>query len=144
MLPELNDHPFIAIDEGLCFGEMDFLCLNDKQDGKRKFSVKALTDCDLLLLSKANLYCADAEFEDIVEELFNHSDVRLKAALELRSTIRAKIESLSMMGTHSKIGGLCTQLQQTTLRKIDEETKAISSSSEEMQSEEEERKMALA
>ena len=60
---------------------------NKVNDGKRKFSVKALTDCDLLLLSKANLYKADAEFEDIIEELFKNAMLRLKKAVRLKQQI---------------------------------------------------------
>ena len=85
VLPDLNDHPFILIEEGLFFGEMEF-ALSDEPtscQGLRKLSVKALSDCDLLLFSEANLYKADAEFGDLVEELFHSSLLRLQKALAL-------------------------------------------------------------
>ena len=63
---------YIFIDKGFYFGDLDFIFVNSRgeMDGKRKFTAKALEDCDLLVLSKQDLQSADREFEDVVNELF--------------------------------------------------------------------------
>lgn len=50
---ELKDAIYLVIDEGYYFGELDYLFLNN--DGKRKFTVKAVDDCDLLAINKTDL-----------------------------------------------------------------------------------------
>lgn len=45
---------FVIIDKGYYFGEIDFIYMDDngENDGKRKFSAKAIEDSDLLVLNK--------------------------------------------------------------------------------------------
>lgn len=52
---------FVIIDKGYYFGEIDFIYLdaNGLNDGRRKFSAKAIEDCDLLVLTKQDLLQAD-------------------------------------------------------------------------------------
>lgn len=54
MLREYHDAVYIYIDKGYYFGDLDFTFVNSngEMDGKRKFTAKALDDCDLLVLSK--------------------------------------------------------------------------------------------
>lgn len=66
---DLKDAVYLVIDEGYYFGEIDFVYNSD--DGKRKFTVKALEDCDLLTLNKADLAKLDSEYEEIIVEIFS-------------------------------------------------------------------------
>lgn len=60
-LHEHDDTVYVIIDKGYYFGEIDFIYMNDQgeNDGKRKFSAKAIEDCDLLVLQKTDLLLAD-------------------------------------------------------------------------------------
>jgi CRP-like cAMP-binding protein len=85
----LSNNPkavFVIIDQGSYFGEIDFI-YQDKQgvnDGKRKFTAKALHDCDLLILKKEDLLKADEEFQDVMSELFRNGHLRLKRTLKIK------------------------------------------------------------
>lgn len=76
----------MIIDSGYYFGEIDFIFMdeNGENDGKRKFSAKALEDCDLLVLTKQDLLLADQEFEDVVSDLFKNAMHRLKRTLKIK------------------------------------------------------------
>lgn len=56
---------------GQYFGDIDFLEKEEKQ--QRSFSVKAVTDLDLYLLSKNDLCRLDADFRHEIFQLFEHS-----------------------------------------------------------------------
>ena len=60
-LKDCEDLVYLIIDQGYYFGEIDFIYMDENglNDGKRKFSAKALEDCDLLVLSKTDLLLAD-------------------------------------------------------------------------------------
>ena len=47
---DIKDAVYMIIEEGYYFGEIDFLFCNN--DGRRKFTVKAIENCDLLTLNK--------------------------------------------------------------------------------------------
>ena len=85
-LQEYKDAIYVIIDKGYYFGEIDFIYLDDNgaNDGKRKFSAKAMEDCDLLVLSKQDLLMADQEFEDIISDLFKNAMHRLKRTLKIK------------------------------------------------------------
>jgi CRP-like cAMP-binding protein len=68
---DLKDAVYLIVDEGYYFGEIDFVHANS--DGKRKFTVKALEDCDLLTLDKGDLAKVDAEYEEIIVEIFSNA-----------------------------------------------------------------------
>lgn len=53
-LNDYNDQVYVIIDKGYYFGEIDFIFMDDngENDGKRKFSAKAIEDSDLLVLNK--------------------------------------------------------------------------------------------
>jgi hypothetical protein len=75
-LPEYDNVVYVIIGKGWCFGEIDFIYLdkNGEHDGKRKFSAKAIEDCDVLALNKEDLLRADVEFEDVVSnDLFKNA-----------------------------------------------------------------------
>lgn len=54
VLCDYHDAVYLYILNGWYFGDLDFIYVNSKgeMDGKRKFTAKALEDCDLLVLSK--------------------------------------------------------------------------------------------
>jgi hypothetical protein len=51
---------------------------------KRAFPVKAIENCDLLTLSKQDLARVEAEFEDIVAEMFVHTHKKIKKILRIK------------------------------------------------------------
>ncbi len=57
---------------------MDFTASNTKKESKRLFSVKAMSDMDLLILEKEDLYQIDLEFKKEVLLLFSESYLELK------------------------------------------------------------------
>ena len=72
-MQDMDDAVYVIIDKGYYFGEIDFIYIDEEtgeNDGKRKFSAKAVVDCDLLVLKKLDLLAADHEFEDVISDLF--------------------------------------------------------------------------
>ena len=70
VLDEFPGFRFLKIKEGYYFGELDLLFYGET----RKYSAKALTDCELLVLNKKhfkNVFFV--EFRDIGEQLFNNA-----------------------------------------------------------------------
>ncbi len=55
---------------GSNFGDIDFTASNEEQEAKRLFSVKAMSDIDLLFLQKEDLFELDMEFKKEVMNLF--------------------------------------------------------------------------
>ena len=51
---------------------------------KRIFSVKAIDNCDLLTLNKADLARVEGEFEEIVAEIFMHAHKKIKKMLKIK------------------------------------------------------------
>lgn len=51
---------------------------------KRAFPVKAIENCDLLTLSKQDLARVEAEFEDIIAEMFVHTHKKIKKILRIK------------------------------------------------------------
>ena len=74
-----SDLVFIRVQEGSYFGDYDFLISGDNE-GKRSFTSKALSDVELLLLDKKDLYKVDLEFKSITETLFSNAFSRLSKA----------------------------------------------------------------
>lgn len=68
VLPQFKDSVYLVIEEGYYFGDLDYVWTdaNGVNDGKRKFQIKALKNCDLLTISKTDLQKADQEYEEIV------------------------------------------------------------------------------
>ena len=56
-----SDLVFIRLQPGVHFGEYDFL----QNLGHRMFSAKALSDVELFLLDKKDLYRVDQQFRDV-------------------------------------------------------------------------------
>ncbi|CAI2380725.1 unnamed protein product [Moneuplotes crassus] len=86
---EAKKHPYMYIEEGHYFGEIDMLnhtAIGSKKskkvklDKKRNFTTVAITNCELLLWSKKNIYLADSEFDDVIRSIFETAERRyLKA-----------------------------------------------------------------
>lgn len=104
--------PFLMIEPGYYFGEIDFafikyknltmansdpnLFLGDAEvdldihqgDGplRRAFNVKALGPkaCDMLTLSKQDLHKVEGEFEEMVNEIFLHSYKKIRKILKIK------------------------------------------------------------
>jgi len=53
VLRQFSDLAYVYVDEGFYFGEIDLLMGNEDTIGKRMFTVKANTECELLVLSKS-------------------------------------------------------------------------------------------
>ncbi|TNV83436.1 hypothetical protein FGO68_gene1262 [Halteria grandinella] len=105
---KMDEIPYLIIEAGLYFGEIDFLyqsyLMSQKGDRmnsqlsqdakdtvqqiggslKRAFPVKAIENCDLLTLSKQDLARVEAEFEDIVAEMFVHTHKKIKKILRIK------------------------------------------------------------
>ena len=84
VLRDYNDLAYIYIDEGYYFGEIDLLIGSEEEVGKRMFTVKAMKECELLVLSKTDLYDVDIEYGDIINDLLQNGEVRLKRAMNIR------------------------------------------------------------
>ena len=67
---------YATLREGSCFGDTDFLSLNTPNP-RRQFSVKALTDVEILLLQKSDLLKIGVEFKADIADLFQDSLTRL-------------------------------------------------------------------
>lgn len=102
--------PFLMIEAGYYFGEIDFvyakyknlyennkdLVIGDAQADlaehktggplRRAFSVKALGPraCDILTLSKQDLQKVEAEFEEMVSEMFLNSYKKIRKILRIK------------------------------------------------------------
>lgn len=62
---------------GSYFGDVDFAASDELKESKRLYSVKAMSDMDLLLLKKEDIYEMDMEFKDEVMGLFTRSHSQL-------------------------------------------------------------------
>lgn len=100
---DLEDNPYLMIDQGHYFGEMDFVYQNylenknnNSNDSfnvqnkvtsslKRAFSIKAVENCDMMTLSKANLARVDSEFEDIIGEMFFNAHRKIKKTIKIKN-----------------------------------------------------------
>ena len=70
VLDEHRGFRFLKMKEGYYFGELDLLFYGET----RKYSAKALSDCELLVLNKKhfkNVFFV--EFRDVGEQLFNNA-----------------------------------------------------------------------
>lgn len=99
---EVTDgQPYLIIEAGYYFGEIDFvypsyqqlveplLATPGKQISstgtfKRYFPAKAIDGCDLLTLSKQDLFRVEAEYEFIVAEMFVHSHNKIRRILKIK------------------------------------------------------------
>lgn len=68
---------YATVKEGNYFGDVDFMSDEDNEDYKRLFSVKAMSDLELLLLEKSDLYQIGLEFKNEISDLFSHSQEKL-------------------------------------------------------------------
>ena len=55
---------YATVKEGNYFGDVDFMKDEENEDYKRLFSVKAMSDLELLLLEKSDLYQIGLEFKN--------------------------------------------------------------------------------
>ncbi len=93
--------PYLIIEAGYYFGEIDFVFPSYQQHAdplltnpskqlsstgtfKRFFPAKAIENCDLLTLSKQDLFRVEAEYEFIVAEMFVHSHNKIKRILKIK------------------------------------------------------------
>ena len=74
---------FATHKSGSHFGDIDFANLNEGENPRRHFTVKARTDMELLLLEKANLYSCDNNFKRELFSLFEHSFQHLQKLKEM-------------------------------------------------------------
>ena len=83
---------------GSYFGDVDFAASDELHESKRLYSVKAMTDMDLFLLKKEDIYNMDQEFKDEVTGLFHRSHsqlIKLKKMLKQGQTwLSQKFDSL--------------------------------------------------
>ena len=59
--------------EGTHFGDIEFVFSTEEEEARRQYSVKALSDLELLVLEKDDLYALDLEFKLEILELFENS-----------------------------------------------------------------------
>ena len=89
------DVVFAINKEGSYFGELEFAISSDQQEVARKFAVKALTDVEVLVLEKSDLYKIDLEFKNEIFSLFSRGKDKL-----------AKLKSYALKARNWGIGGL--------------------------------------
>ena len=85
-LDNFHDFRFLKIKEGYYFGELDLLFYGEI----RKYSAKALTDCELLVLNKKhfkNVFFV--EFRDIGEQIFKNA---LKRRIRTKKIYKEAVE----------------------------------------------------
>jgi len=99
-----QDEAYLLIDEGMNFGEMDFIYLdqNGNSDGRRKFTVLAQEQCDLLALDKQDLSKVDTEFEEIMAQLFQLAQLRLPSILRCQQECQDAIDQRRHQHQHQK------------------------------------------
>lgn len=68
---------YASLNQGSVFGETDLIPFRGDEPERRSFSVKALTDVELLLLQKTDLYSLGSEFKKEITELFQDSALKL-------------------------------------------------------------------
>lgn len=89
MRQEEADVVFAINKEGSCFGELDFAISALNKEAVRQYPVKALSNVELLVLEKQDLYKIDMEFKNEIYLLFDQSKESLR---ELRKYAnRAKL-----------------------------------------------------
>ena len=71
------DLMFAYCHQGGYFGDEDFAASNQTSESKRLFTVKAVSDMDLLLLEKNVLFNIDVEFKGEVLQLFERSHLKV-------------------------------------------------------------------
>jgi hypothetical protein len=98
---------------------------------KRYFPAKAIEGCDLLTLSKQDLFRVEAEYEFIVAEMFVHSHNKIKRILSIKEQAESAYFNRSEKETPSPVRRMATSIfgvkanataePSLTLRPIDEE-----------------------
>lgn len=86
------------------FGELDFFSPDEQiPDSKRRFNVKALSDCELLSLSKESLYNLEKLYPTYIAEIFEFANYRIKklwaAKIKGEQALRRKKRSVRSMAT---------------------------------------------
>ena len=89
------DVVFAINKEGSYFGELEFAISSDQQEVARKFAVKALTDVEVMVLEKNDLYKIDLEFKNEIFSLFSSGKDKL-----------AKLKSYALKARQWRKGGV--------------------------------------
>jgi CRP-like cAMP-binding protein len=70
---------YFKLRRGHIFGELDFFPVGDEiPTGDRQFTAKALTDCEMVSLSKEALYELEQQYPKYIEEIFEFGRFRVK------------------------------------------------------------------
>eukprot|EP00347_Sterkiella_histriomuscorum_P024049 403332479 len=95
---DIKDSAYMIIDQGYFFGEIDFVFQNN--DGKRKFTAKALDNCHLLTINKADLAKVDVEYEEILADLFMNAQKRLRRTLKIKDESESYFLKKQIQNSH--------------------------------------------
>ena len=91
VLPQFNDLTYMKITQGY-FGDLDMvknIIEGNSTDGKRTFSVKALDDCEILVLNKTDLFRLYQKYPMETAGIFEGAEARLQRVLaEMRKNER--------------------------------------------------------
>ena len=93
VIHEYDDVPYVIIPQGYYFGELDLIqmLIDENQDGTRHFTVKAREDCDVLVLSKGDLFKVMDKFEREINMIFLAGEKRLSRTIQQKERV---IESI--------------------------------------------------
>ena len=89
VIHEHDDTPFVVIPAGYYFGELDLvhMLLQKDRDIGRQFTVKAKEECDMLVLSKTDLFKIMDKFEKEVNLLFLAGEKRLARTMSQKKRV---------------------------------------------------------
>jgi len=108
VLPRFSNAVYIEIECGDYFGSIDIFSKSKRKEPRRKFTVQALTKCELLILSIKDIDRMKVEFPEIFEELFTNSFRRLKKAIKQK---KKAIEICEQNANHNNASMKASQLK---------------------------------
>ena len=93
VLPEYNDAPYWKISKGERFGDLEILRWfsgGRKEQEKRIFTAKAKEECEILVLSKTDLFLLYKKYQEQTKAIFQGSDLRLQHTKNLKARAEKK------------------------------------------------------
>ncbi|CDW71411.1 UNKNOWN [Stylonychia lemnae] len=141
VIPRFDNTVYIQIDKGDHFGELDLvydpkilsLTINIKKKAQknkdifRRFSVQAIINCELLILTLDDIDKMKLEFPEVFDDLFNNSLKRLEKVLKLKIDAVEQCESVAIknINMQNRRFSVFTRLQQAMSKENDKRSEYI-------------------
>jgi CRP-like cAMP-binding protein len=93
VISDKQDIAYLQIDSGFYFGEVDLLETDKNKSGRRQFTAKALSDCEVYVLSVSDLYKINVDFNNVFNELLDQGEIRLKRLISLKEATISRLKS---------------------------------------------------